>query len=70
MQVLRRRMKTAIKAIKKYIPAEKISWTAPAGGFLIWMKIMSNPIENVGKYFEKYRVRISDGHISVFNKTT
>jgi DNA-binding transcriptional MocR family regulator len=62
MRVFRKRMKTAINAIKKYIPAEKISWTEPAGGFLIWMKILSKPIDNIEEYFEKYGVRINDGH--------
>jgi DNA-binding transcriptional MocR family regulator len=41
MRVYRKRMKKALKALKKYIPHGKASWNEPLGGFLIWLQIHS-----------------------------
>ena len=62
MRVFRKRMNVAISSIRKYIPSEKISWTVPEGGFLIWMKLKTEPVENIQDHFIKYGIRISNGN--------
>jgi DNA-binding transcriptional MocR family regulator len=61
MREFRKRMKTAVGSIKKYIPAEKIQWTEPTGGYLIWLKLLSGHIGNIEKYFLSYGVRVQNG---------
>jgi 2-aminoadipate transaminase len=61
MRAFRKRMNMTIDSIRKYVPAEKISWVVPTGGFLIWMKLQTKPVENIEGNFIKYGVRISDG---------
>ncbi|MGD0755855.1 MAG: PLP-dependent aminotransferase family protein [Bacteroidales bacterium] len=61
MRVYRKRMNIAINSVKKYIPAEKVIWSEPTGGFLIWLKLLSKPIDNIEEYFVRYGVKISDG---------
>jgi len=34
----RKRMNTAITAIKTYFPGDNVSWTVPAGGYVIWVR--------------------------------
>ena len=62
MRVFRKRMNVAISSIRKYIPGDKISWVVPSGGFLIWMKLQTEPVENIQDHFIKYGIRISDGN--------
>ena len=61
MRAFRKRMNVAISSIRKYVPAEKILWSAPSGGFLIWIKLLTKPVENIEDHIIKYGVRISDG---------
>jgi DNA-binding transcriptional MocR family regulator len=61
MRVFRKRMKVAINAIKKYIPAEKIEWTEPTGGYMIWLKLLTVPMENIENHFSKHGVMIHNG---------
>ncbi len=61
MRVFRRRMKVAITAIKKYVPVEKIEWNEPNGGYMIWFKLLTKPIENIEFHFAKYGVVVHNG---------
>lgn len=61
MRVFRKRMKVAINSIKKYVPAEKIEWTEPTGGYMIWVKLLTKPIENIEIHFSDYGVMIHNG---------
>jgi DNA-binding transcriptional MocR family regulator len=61
MRAFRKRMNIAISSIRRHIPAERISWSAPSGGFLIWIKLLTKPIENIEDHFIKYGVNISAG---------
>jgi DNA-binding transcriptional MocR family regulator len=62
MRSYRKRMNVAISSIRKYIPSDKISWMMPDGGFLIWLKLLTNPVTDIEDYFKKFGVRISDGN--------
>ncbi len=62
MRAFRKRMNVAVSSIRKYVPAEKISWSAPSGGFLIWIKLLAKQDINIEDHFLKYGVRISDGY--------
>jgi DNA-binding transcriptional MocR family regulator len=61
MRVFRKRMRTAILSIKKYIPAEKIEWEEPSGGYMIWMKLLCRKMENIEKYLTEYGVMVHNG---------
>lgn len=62
MREFRKRMKTALKALKTYMPPDKVSWNEPLGGFLIWLKLkIKNPDIDLEKYFISHGVSISDG---------
>jgi DNA-binding transcriptional MocR family regulator len=61
MRVFRKRMKVAVNSIKKYIPAEKIEWTEPLGGYMIWVKLLTQPIDNIESHFSGFGVMIHNG---------
>jgi DNA-binding transcriptional MocR family regulator len=46
-RIFARRMKTAIKALRKYMPAGKVSWVEPAGGYLIWLKLENHKLDTL-----------------------
>jgi len=61
MRIFRKRMRVAIFSIKKYIPAEKIEWEEPSGGYMIWLKLLFNHMENVENYFSENGVMVHNG---------
>jgi DNA-binding transcriptional MocR family regulator len=61
MRVFRKRMKVAILSIKKYIPAEKIEWKEPSGGYMIWIKLLCNHKENIERFISDYGVLVHNG---------
>jgi DNA-binding transcriptional MocR family regulator len=61
MRVFRKRMKVAINSIKKYVPAERIEWTEPNGGYMIWLKLLTKPKENIEIHFSDYGVMVHNG---------
>ena len=61
IKVFRRRMKVAVNAIKKYVPADKIEWTKPNGGYMIWIKLLTKPVKNIENHFSAYGVIIHNG---------
>jgi DNA-binding transcriptional MocR family regulator len=38
-RIYSRRMQVALDALERFLPAEKVSWTRPRGGYLIWLSI-------------------------------
>lgn len=38
-RVFRKRMQTALTAMKQFLPTGKVSWNEPGGGYLIWFKL-------------------------------
>lgn len=61
MKVFRQRMKVAIHSIKKYVPPDKIEWTEPNGGYMIWVKLLTRPMENIEHHIASYGVMIHNG---------
>lgn len=42
-RVFRKRMQTAISALREYVPSGWVEWTEPNGGYLIWLKLLPAP---------------------------
>lgn len=61
LRAFRKRMKTALKSLKKYLPKDKASWEEPLGGFLIWIKLNVDPSMNIDEHFAKFGVKVIDG---------
>jgi DNA-binding transcriptional MocR family regulator len=61
MRIFRKRMRVAIISIKRFIPAEKIEWEEPSGGYMIWMKLLCRKMENIEKYLAGYGVMVHNG---------
>jgi DNA-binding transcriptional MocR family regulator len=41
-RVFRRRMQVALDAARQHLPAERVRWTEPAGGYLIWVSFRND----------------------------
>lgn len=62
LRAFRKRMKVALKALKTYMPADKVTWSEPLGGFLIWLKLsVKDKNIDLEEHFRKYGVKITDG---------
>ena len=63
-----KRMKTALKALKKYMPSGVVSWNEPAGGYLIWVKLINPKVETseINEMFSKHGVVVSPGEYYFF----
>lgn len=61
IRVFKKRMKIAVASIKKHIPAEKIEWTEPNGGYMLWIKLHTKPIKNIENHFSDFGVVIHNG---------
>lgn len=62
LRAFKKRMKTALKALKTYMPADKVAWDEPLGGFLIWLKLnIKTKNVDLESHFKKYGVKITDG---------
>lgn len=70
MRAFKKRMKVAVASIKKYIPAEKIEWTEPDGGYMLWLKMLTQPIENIENHFAQHGVLIHNGDYFFAKKQT
>jgi DNA-binding transcriptional MocR family regulator len=47
-KVFRRRMVAAQKAAREHLPRDLVSWTEPAGGYLIWVRFRRRGIDEEG----------------------
>lgn len=67
-----KRMRTALKALKKYVPENKAVWTEPAGGYLIWLKLSNTKIKppEINKLFLKHGVLVSPGEHYFLKKSS
>jgi DNA-binding transcriptional MocR family regulator len=68
MRVFRKRMKVAINSVRKYIPAEKIEWTEPSGGYMLWLKLLTKPVIRIENHFSEYGVLIHNGRYFFLNE--
>jgi DNA-binding transcriptional MocR family regulator len=65
MRVFRKRMKTALLALKRHIPPDKATWDEPLGGFLVWLQIKPE-ISDLESRLETHGVRVAHGNIFFF----
>jgi DNA-binding transcriptional MocR family regulator len=68
MRVFKKRMKVAITSIHKYIPSEKIEWTEPTGGYMIWLKLLTRKMENIENYISDHGVMVHNGKYFFLNE--
>ncbi len=56
-------MHTAIKALREFLPSDRVTWTEPNGGYLIWVAIDGIPGADVDVYgaLRKHGVIVSPG---------
>lgn len=67
-RAFRKRMRTAIRAIKTYLPPDMVEWSEPMGGYLIWLKFLGIPQElSIAEYFKKHGVAVADGRTFFFS---
>lgn len=58
-----KRMRVTLKTLKKYMPENKVMWTEPSGGYLIWLKLnnIKRNTDEVNKILLKHGVIVSPG---------
>jgi 2-aminoadipate transaminase len=61
MRIFRKRMRIAVSAVKKYIPPERIEWKEPSGGYMIWIKLLTDYKEDIEKYIAEFGVMVHNG---------
>lgn len=61
IRVYKRRMKVAVLSIKEFIPADRIEWIEPYGGYMIWLKLLTLPIKSIESHFLAFGVLIHNG---------
>jgi 2-aminoadipate transaminase len=53
------------------MPADKVTWNEPLGGFLIWIRLaVKSKNIDIEEHFEKYGVRITDGRSFFYTPPT
>lgn len=62
-RVFRKRMRTAIQALRRYIAPEWADWTEPSGGYLIWLQLRPVPFQlpDWNKLFAAHGVKVGLG---------
>jgi len=62
-RVFRKRMQTALAALREHMPDGLVSWTEPAGGFLIWVTFRGRDVDErrFYQYCTAEGVRVSPG---------
>lgn len=61
MRIFRKRMRVAVQSVKKFIPPERIEWKEPSGGYMLWIKLLTEYKEDIEKYFWTYGVMVHNG---------
>jgi len=62
-RIFRKRMHTALKAMKEHLPADKVRWQEPSGGYLIWIHLPNLDPEksHLEEIFHQHGVLVSWG---------
>jgi len=68
--VYRKRMLTALKALKAHMP-DNISWTEPVGGHIIWVTLASGykSLSVLKDLLFKYKILVSPGNSFFFSSS-
>ncbi|MCL6580063.1 MAG: PLP-dependent aminotransferase family protein [Firmicutes bacterium] len=62
-RVFRRRMRTALQALRRWMSPEWVTWPEPSGGYLIWLRLRlppGRPVE-LGRALAEHGVRAAPG---------
>ncbi|MBN1799314.1 MAG: PLP-dependent aminotransferase family protein [Spirochaetales bacterium] len=64
-RIYRKRMQTALKSLKDYLPQKFVSYTKPAGGYTIWVRIENKNLggDELVNHIDSYGVAVSPGTI-------
>ncbi len=62
-KVFRRRMEVAQHALRRHLPADLVSWTEPAGGYLVWISLRAGTVDpsRLDALCERHRVAVAPG---------
>jgi len=62
-RVFRRRMRTALQALRHWMPPEWVTWPEPSGGYLIWLRLRLPPglPVDLGHVLAEHNVRAAPG---------
>jgi DNA-binding transcriptional MocR family regulator len=62
-RIFRKRMQVALASLREHLPAGRVTWTEPTGGFLIWVKFKNANIdeEKFQRSCAREKVRVSPG---------
>ncbi len=68
-RIYRRRMQTAVRALREFISPEWAEWTDPSGGYLIWLKLkpVSTPAPDWKSLFAAHGVQVAHGRQFFFS---
>lgn len=68
IKTFKKRMKVAVASVKSYVPAEKIEWSEPNGGYMLWIKLLTKPVKNIENHFSDFGVVIHNGKYFFLNE--
>jgi DNA-binding transcriptional MocR family regulator len=68
-RIYRKRMQAAQTAIEEFLPKDKVSWTEPTGGYLIWLQLKDVDIDENKfiKTLTECGVQVSPGRYYFYN---
>ena len=71
-RLFRKRMQTALGALRQHIPHEWAEWTEPSGGYLIWLRLkpLPGPSMDFKKLFASHGVVVADGSFFFYSETS
>jgi DNA-binding transcriptional MocR family regulator len=69
-RLFRKRMQTALGALRQHIPHEWAEWTEPSGGYLIWLRLkpLPGPSMDFKKLFASHGVVVADGSFFFYSE--
>lgn len=68
-RIYRKRMRTAINSLNKYVDKNIAYWQEPIGGYLIWLKIKEKPSISMEEAFKANGIKVSFGHNYFYSNT-
>ena len=62
-RIYKRRMSTAVEALRSWLPSGRVSWDEPSGGYLIWLRLkgLRATEQELHRELEKHGVTVSKG---------
>ena len=67
-RVYKKRMQSAVLALRKHVPRDKVEWKEPNGGYLIWLKLTTRAKLNLDVVFLEQGVRVAAGECFFYSE--